>query len=286
MEAKRKNAKSPLVEDPPTKRKKFIQKRDGSKEDDDAEKIIAESPADEDDEDEEDDELIDAPVVEDKEPVDDFKVKIAEFDKEISAVEAEIKAAQEKFAELEKKLATARAALLRTKDKLNATLGSKGKYLCNKARELNTKIIREVNHPSIKLKTQKGEEVSEATPTVSYYGKFQVNDNWTRLGEYETPEQVEKVIGMLKGAVERGDSEFTFPTIEELEKPAPEMVKGEYAAPPDEEKLRASLIRAMKICLEKVQRYCREHNLPAAQNEMKLYQICNETTRELVEAVA
>ena len=43
-------------------------------------------------------------------------------------------------------------------------------------------------------------------------------DLWigNRLAVYDTPEQVETVIEMLKSAVERGDNVFTFPTIDEL----------------------------------------------------------------------
>lgn len=36
------------------------------------------------------------------------------------------------------------------------------------------------------------------------------------LGEYDTPAQVERVIGMLKAAVARGDKDFIFPTADEM----------------------------------------------------------------------
>ena len=44
------------------------------------------------------------------------------------------------------------------------------------------------------------------------------HDIWigNRLAVYDTPEQVETVIEMLKAAVERGDTVFQFPTIDEL----------------------------------------------------------------------
>lgn len=36
------------------------------------------------------------------------------------------------------------------------------------------------------------------------------------IGEYDTPAQVEKVIGMFKAAITSGDKDFTFPTVDEL----------------------------------------------------------------------
>ena len=37
-----------------------------------------------------------------------------------------------------------------------------------------------------------------------------------KCGDYDTPAQVEKVIGMLKAAIARGDKDFIFPTFEDL----------------------------------------------------------------------
>ncbi|MBR2734437.1 MAG: hypothetical protein IKD80_09405 [Selenomonadaceae bacterium] len=48
------------------------------------------------------------------------------------------------------------------------------------------------------------------------YLNFYITTDWIHLGEYSTPAQVETVINKLKAAIERGDSEFKFPTVDEL----------------------------------------------------------------------
>lgn len=96
------------------------------------------------------------------------------------------------------------------------------------------------------------------------------------IARYETPAQVETVINRLREAIEHGDEEFTFPTVEELNKPA----VAEPEIPPSKNNLHDSLARAMKINLEKIQEFCRAKDLKAAQNEMERYQICSQALRE------
>ncbi|MBR0289573.1 MAG: hypothetical protein IJQ82_11400 [Selenomonadaceae bacterium] len=54
------------------------------------------------------------------------------------------------------------------------------------------------------------------------YGKFSIfntsSTGYIACGNYETPEQVTRVIEMLTAAVNAGKNEFTFPTLEELDK--------------------------------------------------------------------
>lgn len=121
-------------------------------------------------------------------------------------------------------------------------------------------------------------------------------ENWAgrRIVHYETPAQVENVINQLKAAIGRGDKEFTFSTVEELNitpevpnnQPEPsnagEPNQIDDAKPND---LHDSLARAMKIALLKVQEFCREHNIKAAQNELQLYNICSNAMRELRQEV-
>ena len=135
---------------------------------------------------------------------------------------------------------------------------------------------------------------------------LKITANWDHYGEYETPAQVETVISRLKEAIERGDKEFTFPTVEELNNPPiiaeldgteeddddepftanvmpPEQKDDddELADPPIKPPITDSLARAMKENLERVQTFCRNHDLSGALNEMKLYGICSEALREL-----
>ncbi len=49
---------------------------------------------------------------------------------------------------------------------------------------------------------------------------FQIKWSFTTFGEYDTPAQIETVIHMLKAAIARGDEEFTFPTVDELNTPS------------------------------------------------------------------
>lgn len=88
------------------------------------------------------------------------------------------------------------------------------------------------------------------------------------LGTYDTPERVEKVINLLKTAVTRGDIEFTFQTVDELNQP-------------DAANLRDSLKRAMNIALANYRDFCRLNNLTAAEHELKLYNICRKALKEV-----
>ena len=56
----------------------------------------------------------------------------------------------------------------------------------------------------------------------------------------------------------------------------------ELVDPPEKANIHDSLARAMKIALLKVQDFCREKNLKAAQNELSLYNICANAMRQEV----
>lgn len=56
----------------------------------------------------------------------------------------------------------------------------------------------------------------------------------------------------------------------------------ELVDPPEKADIHDSLARAMKIALLKVQDFCREKNLKAAQNELSLYNICANAMRQEV----
>lgn len=106
-------------------------------------------------------------------------------------------------------------------------------------------------------------------------GKFNfVTFNNRVLARYDTPAQVETVIGKLKDAVDRHKTVFHFPTVDELiDTPVEPDISKKHIGD--------SLTRAMKTALEKFQQFCLVKNLTAAENELKLYNICRLATREL-----
>lgn len=109
---------------------------------------------------------------------------------------------------------------------------------------------------------------------------------WKILGVYFKPAQVDKVIDMLRAAIERGDKEFKFPTVDELNQP-----------PMDTDlerkiKIEDSLRRAMEAAYAEYERFLRlaatSYNkgtrsdcFREADNELKLYNICWKATNEL-----
>lgn len=109
---------------------------------------------------------------------------------------------------------------------------------------------------------------------------------WRILSVYFTPTQVDKVIDMLREAIERGDTKFKFPTVDELNQP-----------PMDTDlerkiKIEDSLRRAMEAAYAEHERFLRlaatSYNkgtrsdcFREADNELKLYNICWQATNEL-----
>ena len=78
---------------------------------------------------------------------------------------------------------------------------------------------------TITLKKRSGTTYRVADFSEIYIGAYHLGcdvefrfENWAgrRIVHYETPAQVENVINQLKEAIKRGDKEFTFPTVDEL----------------------------------------------------------------------
>ena len=119
-------------------------------------------------------------------------------------------------------------------------------------------------------------------------GKMFAFTDWRsrKYARYGTPTQIDKVIDMLRAAIERGDKEFKFPTVDELNQP-----------PMDTDlerkiEIEDSLRRAMGIATTEYERFLRlaatSYNkgtrkdcLREADNELKLYNICWKATNEL-----
>jgi|GEM_PF-6638257 len=58
--------------------------------------------------------------------------------------------------------------------------------------------------------------------TITYYEGFRLANHHDYCATYDTPAEIRTVIDMLQAAIARGDEEFTFPTVDELNTP-PEM---------------------------------------------------------------
>lgn len=54
----------------------------------------------------------------------------------------------------------------------------------------------------------------------AFKGYDGLDSHWKIFARYRTPAQVEAVIRMLKAAIKRGDTEFKFPTIKQVERAA------------------------------------------------------------------
>lgn len=148
-----------------------------------------------------DDELNQPPIDTDK-PVDDYGAKLTE---------------------LQSKRDVAQAALLKAQEEHEAAENTLQKFLSDTAGDLATKLQSLELDYSIKLVTKNGYSWTVTDFSNIYVdafdgGKmFAFTDRRSRkYARYDTPAQVDKVIDMLRAAIERGDKEFKFPTVDEL----------------------------------------------------------------------
>ena len=97
-------------------------------------------------------------------------------------------------------------------------------FLDKHATRLNEKIATDIPCKCLKVITQKGEQYTVDFTTDMHvdafngFGKRFIIQYYHGIyfAHYDTPAQVQTVIDMLKAAIERGDNEFTFPTVDEL----------------------------------------------------------------------
>ena len=227
---------------------------------------------------------------------DDFDIdeKIAElkadFDRksiELDKADAELFKARELAREAEQKAYAAENAKFKAKCAWLQALSDKSKALT--VTLMTPDILHSKNFKHIT--TQNGYEISAFSffaLRISNAGEaWEINSGFLTYGKYDNIAQVTDVINQLKDAIKRGDTEFKFPTVEELIKP-PEVktTESDNLAHTETKKdfrdrYTDSLIRAMKINLEKFQEFCRVKNLVEAQNEMKLYTICSRAMSKL-----
>lgn len=100
--------------------------------------------------------------------------------------------------------------------------------------------------------------------------------NFSTLGRYDTPAQVEKVIDLLKMAITRGDKAFTFPTVDELIDPPAETLNHKQ-----KKNLRDSINRAIKQCIRNRIGYLKSHNSKMEKYEYELLCLLQGARREL-----
>lgn len=156
---------------------------------------------------------IDERITTAKTPADDFEAKLAELKAKQSAAKEKELAAKKVYDEAGDKYVECQEA---TQNFLDAHADKLTEKL--KAIEIKSYIT---------LVRDNGKEHYDVFSTNELYvyafngfGKmFLVRCRGNELGTYDTPAQIETVIERLKAAIERGDREFTFPTIEELTKP-------------------------------------------------------------------
>lgn len=109
---------------------------------------------------------------------------------------------------------------------------------------------------------------------VQWQNGLRIMRNFSTLGIYDTPAQVEKVIDLLKAAITRGDKAFTFPTVEELIDP-PELPTAKPRT------LRNSINRAIKQCIRNRIGYLKSHNSKMEKYEYELLCLLQGARREL-----
>lgn len=151
---------------------------------------------------------------------DDFAAKLAA----LKAKQADAKA------KLDEKTAAREQAQKAVEDALDAedmayaewraADGEFKRLLNGKAKEL-TDTLWELPLAKIKIKSTIGKEFTcscdWAVSTMN--NNYQICDGWDFCGEYDTPEQVIDVITALSNAIKRGETQFCFPTVEELNTP-------------------------------------------------------------------
>ena len=200
-----------------------------------------------------------------------------------------------KLAELQTKRDAAQAALLKAQEEHEVAENSLKNFLTDTAADLTTKLqtikfdyrIKLIKKSCWTFSTTNFDDVYIRAYRGGCGVKFHFED-WTgrTLAKYDTPAQVDKVIDMLREAIERGDTKFKFPTVDELNQP-----------PIDTDlerkiKIEDSLRRAMEIATAEQERFLRlaatSYNkgtrkdcLREADNELKLYNICWQATNEL-----
>lgn len=125
--------------------------------------------------------------------------------------------------------------------------------------------------------TQDGEQIftyiagANIEPRWGDIDRFAFVSNNHDIAVYDTPEQIEDVINLIKATIERGEEKFTFPTVKGLTAPDID----------NKDNLRGSLKRAAEIARKKYHEYEREGDNDGMLYEIELYSICADAIKEL-----
>ena len=208
-------------------------------------------------------------------------------DEELAKLKAQLDKATAEDDKLTDELFKAREAVKALEEKVFAAEDAKFKTKCayynrlhKKAEELTTQLITPeiFNSKAMQITFQSGKfsKIGSFFSTrIANHGEgWEIGKGFVIFGKYDTLAQVKVVINLLKEAIERGDKEFTFPTVEQLN-----------ASQVSKEKLNDSLVRAIKLAWAKAVDFYRAKNLTAAEYELKIYKICSDAQKELWEGV-
>lgn len=165
---------------------------------------------------------IDEPPI-DEPPADDFKAQLSALKAKAADAHNAEQAAQRLLDEAEAAYKKAedshRDAYL---DAHNADVAIK-KFLADKAKELRDNLLDDdIFNGKIAIIAQGGKrfdepELGQIWIDVTPDQKFLINSCTKFFATYDTPAQVTAAVELLRDAIKRGDSEFAFPTVAELE---------------------------------------------------------------------
>ena len=161
-------------------------------------------------------------TVEPNEPADDFTAELAKLQAQVESARAEAEDARDAFRAAQKVCNDAEQNCIAADNKAYEAEAAVEKFIRAKANAL-TKIIDNapdiITAPRMAVTLQGGEvkRMKFDNLAVNYLnGKFlfdcDCDCDWQTLAEYDTPAQVETVIGELRAAIAHGSKKFIFPT--------------------------------------------------------------------------
>lgn len=154
------------------------------------------------------------------EPDDNFTAELAKLQAQVESARAEAEDARDAFRAAQKVCNDAEQNCIAADNKAYEAEAAVEKFIRAKANAL-TKIIDNapdiITAPRMAVTLQGGEvkRMKFGNLAVNYLnGKFlfDCDCDWQTLAEYDTPAQVETVIGELRAAIAHGSKKFTFPT--------------------------------------------------------------------------
>lgn len=169
-------------------------------------------------------------TTEESAPVDDFGAKLTELQANVDAAQADydvaianLDAKKAELRELQVVVGAAEDAKKVARNNLDNERKALSRFMDYKVKELtNTLILADkflMHDYTIRLYDQDGARITGSCDQLYFHTMFLKFDiNMPRhVATYDTPAQVTAAINQLKDAIERGDKEFKFPTIDELD---------------------------------------------------------------------